>query len=240
MKNCLAILVCVLLVASPAMAREFEITSATMHSNGTVIEFSGEVHIADEKLNLYADLLSLDTATNIYDIRGTPATVEFSSAAGTTSVIAATIGYDSTKHQARISGGGRIVHGELELRAMSMVYDELAASMTADQDVSVNEGSYAATGTLAQIRNLTGNKILIIEGMPATFNAAHGDTELQAQANRIEYDHGTDSVLLAGNATAKYGSEYLSGEAITYNLRRGTFTAAPSSGERVTIIINLP
>lgn len=233
-------LACVALAGGGAVARELEITSAAMENDGVLTEFRGNVHITGENLDLRADFISFDTTTNLYGIRGTPAIVELGSATITTSITAPAVDYDAAQRQVRISGGGHITHGKLEVQAMSITYDETAASIAANQDVRISEDNYAATGTQAQVRNLAGNTALVIKGVPATFNTRHGEADLQARANRIEYDRATSIVRLLGNASARYGNEHLSGESLTYNLRLGTFSAAPSTNGRVTAIISLP
>lgn len=221
-------------------AADYQISAHAMHSENQVTEFSGNVEITGDDLQLQAELIRIDATTQLYQITGVPAVLALSRTATTLTITAEQIDYDANTKAAVLAGNGLIQQDQFEIRAPQLEYDDRAERIRARDGVSLREANIRAAGTTAEVTSLRSNLALILEGNPATFTTIHAGEEFTAAASLIHYEQDRGLVRLQGAAAANFAGEKITGEQITYDLEQGTFAAQPGTSGRVTAVITLP
>ena len=131
----------------------------------------------------------------------------------------------------------------IEIQAREALRDESSGLTIYEGDVAIKQGSILIRAEKVSVYN-SGRKVdrIVCTGAPARYQQRpEPDAELvAAEANRIEYDLGTDIILLTENAKLEQDASTLTGERIEYDLKREIIRASggdASGNERIRMVI---
>lgn len=119
-------------------------------------------------------------------------------------------------------------------QAMSIEADDIDATLADDSEskltgnVAIAQGSLRISAGTATITRKGGDITrALLEGGPATMQQENDNgAMMKAQANRIVYDVGNETVELSGNAAVDQAGDSMRGERIVYDLKNGRLNAA--------------
>lgn len=99
-------------------------------------------------------------------------------------------------------------------------------------NVRIDQGTLAIRADAATVTQVDGEiRTVVLEGAPATMaQEADDGARTRAQARRIEYDLGTETVLLTGAVVVEQPRGVLRGERVSYDLASEQLEAGGDSG----------
>ena len=99
-------------------------------------------------------------------------------------------------------------------------------------NVRIDQGTLSIRAAEATVRQAAGEiRLVLLEGSPATLQQQADDgATTRAAARRIEYDLGSETVLLTGDVVVEQPRGVLRGERVSYDLKTERLDAGGDSG----------
>lgn len=219
------------LALAVAAAEEYEVSADSMRMVDGRFTFIGDVQVTGESLTLDADRIVV--VDGDYQVEGSPAKMVHREGGIETDLAGKSIFYSEKDSNVEMRDGGRIVRGDMTVRAGKMSFDLAGGLLRTSGGVNFDDGQMTASGNAASSSGARDAILLRLEGDPAVIDIP-GEEEgvrLQASASRIEYDESRGLIRLVGDVVANLGKEKLTGDAIDYNIKQGSFSAESSDGE---------
>ena len=239
MKIWVAMSVATAALAMTVLAEEYEVTAEAMRSTDDQLIFTGTVRIEGQGLQLAAD--ELVVVDGHYGLSGTPAQLWVEEQGVHTTVLGNQIDYSELTGLLELTAGGQLIQNELAITAGQLSYDINSNILAASGGVTMKDGTMTAHGD--RVTTTGSRQALVIAlvgsvGSPATITlpGTQGQ-QLEASAQRIDYNQGAGNVRLRGDAIANLGQESLSSAVISYDVAKGFFAAQPVDGSRVRAVI---
>ncbi len=168
---------------------------------------------------------------------GNPATLRMTADAETYVAVGVRIEYAEADGTLLLPQGGRIESADSSVTAGWLELEE--GSRRLDARGSVEFASDEAAGG-SDTAAFSENGSIELTGTPATLSAQVKDAVVSSSAGRITLGPDRLTLQLVGQARIVRGSETITGEQITYNLKTGALDTQAKPGERVRAIIKLP
>jgi len=129
----------------------------------------------------------------------------------------------------------------IQIQADRASLDDLKGITIYEGRVEVTQGSMQLRGDKVTLTYDTDKQVekIIAEGAPASFKQRPDkrETDIQAQAKRMEYYAKEDMLHLITEAQVWQGKDSFSGQHIVYDAKRSVITAEGSGEKRVTVVI---
>ena len=128
--------------------------------------------------------------------------------------------------------------GSIELEAESIHYDYNTGTSVYEGNVVITQSGMRLTGDKVEVFS-EGGKIsrLVSRAKPSTLQKHSDKDDMDAKADRIEYDVQRQIIVFMGNAIVDDGEKILRGERIIYDVEKRVVDATQSKG-RVRLTIN--
>ena len=131
------------------------------------------------------------------------------------------------------------------------VADDAQKTLVFDGNVVITQGTMRMTASKVTVReDKDKHQYYVANGAPVTFRQKRDNVDewIEGQADRAEFDDRNDVLKLFNRARVKRNNDELTGEFITYDMRRDVAevtgapagTAAPNNTGRVKVIISPP
>ncbi len=106
-------------------------------------------------------------------------------------------------------------------------------------DVVITQGSLRIEAGRATVSRNDGEVTkVVLQGEPASLQQENDDGVLmKARAHRIDYDTGTETVVLTGSVRIDQGRDVFRGERVRYDTRNGRITGDGGQGGRIELTI---
>ncbi len=128
----------------------------------------------------------------------------------------------------------------LELEADSIRYDNNTGNSLYRGNVVISRDGLRLTGDEVEVFSENGEFARIVaRARPSTFQSRSPDGNVDAEANRVEYDVKRRLVVFVGDAKVDDGEKVLRGGRIVYDLEKKVVDATKSKG-RVHLTIDPP
>ena len=128
---------------------------------------------------------------------------------------------------------------ELDVRAGGLDGPISQSGITRLTDVIITQGSLRIAAANADVTRDDGEVTkVVLQGQPASLQQENDDGMLmKAQANRIDYDTNTETVVLTGAVRIDQGRDVFRGERVRYDTRNGRITGDGGEGGRIHLTI---
>jgi len=131
------------------------------------------------------------------------------------------------------------------------VADDAQKTLVFDGNVVITQGTMRMTASKVTVReDKDKHQYYVANGAPVTFRQKRDNVDewIEGQADRAEFDDRNDVLKLFNRARVKRNNDELTGEFITYDMRRDVAevtgapagTVAPNNTGRVKVIISPP
>lgn len=131
------------------------------------------------------------------------------------------------------------------------VADDAQKTLVFDGNVVITQGTMRMTASKVTVReDKDKHQYYVANGAPVTFRQKRDNVDewIEGQADRAEFDDRNDVLKLFNRARVKRNNDELTGEFITYDMRRDVAevtgapagTSAPNNTGRVKVIISPP
>ncbi len=106
-------------------------------------------------------------------------------------------------------------------------------------DVTITQGSLRIEASRATVTRTDGEVTrVVLEGQPASLRQENdAGLPMLARASRIDYDTGSETVLLRGAVQIEQGRDTFRGEQVRYDTRNGHISGDGGTGGRIELTI---